>query len=154
MYRILSSMLKHKTWVSECLDSVSKMPNYLGRIFDIFLGHSWSPVFGRSYADGERNNGDILISTLGLVNAIVVPNLTSLPVDLFQPRAEDLNSIIIVDEKFVKGPRLTGGKKYVRVGTFTTSEQLRRWCIETGKVTLPMQIIEVEIIMGGSNTTI
>ena len=76
-------MPKHKTWVLECLDSVSKILNYLGRNFNIFLGYLWSPVFGCSYVDGERNNSDILISTLGLVNANFVPNLTSLPVDLF-----------------------------------------------------------------------
>jgi hypothetical protein len=46
------------------------------------------------------------------------------------------------------------GKKYVRVGTATTNEQFRRWCINEGDVTLPMNIIEVEITFGGSNATI
>ncbi|KIX01633.1 uncharacterized protein Z518_09359 [Rhinocladiella mackenziei CBS 650.93] len=115
--------------------------------------HSWSPVFGRSSRNGE-NNGDILISTLGLVDASILPNFTSLPTDIFQPRAKDLNSIVIVDHNYVQGPKLSGGKKYVRVGTSTTNEQLRRWCIDTAKLTLPMNIIEVEITMGGSNATI
>ncbi|KIW87748.1 uncharacterized protein Z519_11722 [Cladophialophora bantiana CBS 173.52] len=116
--------------------------------------HSWSPVFGRSNKKGGQNNGDILISTLGLIDASILPNLTSLPTDIFQPRAKDLNSIVVVNHTYVKGPQLTGGKKYVRVGTSTTNEQLRRWCIETGKVTMPMNIVEVEITMGGSNATI
>ncbi|KAK4943963.1 hypothetical protein LTR10_016483 [Elasticomyces elasticus] len=116
--------------------------------------HSWSPVFGRSDSKKLGNNGDVLISTLGLVDASVLPNFTSLPGNLFEPRAEDLNSIVVVDNNFVRGPKLTDGKKYVRVGTSTTNEQLRRWCINTGKVTPPMNIIEVEITMGGSNGTI
>ncbi|KAI1626658.1 hypothetical protein EDD37DRAFT_620248 [Exophiala viscosa] len=116
--------------------------------------HSWSPVFGRSNSKKLGNNGDILISTLGLVDASVLPNFTSLPGNLFEPRAKDLNSIVVVDNNFVRGPQLTDGKKYVRVGTSTTNEQLRRWCIDTGKITPPMNIIEVEITMGGSNGTI
>ncbi|KIV95625.1 hypothetical protein PV10_03255 [Exophiala mesophila] len=116
--------------------------------------HSWSPVFGRSHKHKNKNNGDILISTLGLVDATLLPNFTSLPTDLFQPEAKDLNSIVFVDHNYVKGPQLSNGKRYVRVGTSTTNEQLRRWCINAGKVTLPCQIIEVEITMGGSNATI
>ncbi|EXJ56813.1 hypothetical protein A1O7_07157 [Cladophialophora yegresii CBS 114405] len=116
--------------------------------------HSWSPVFGRSDKKHRQTNGDILISTLGLIDASVLPNFTSLPTDIFQPRAKDLNSIVVVDHNYVRGPPLRDGKKYVRVGTSTTNEQLRRWCIKTGKVTMPMNIVEVEITMGGSNATI
>jgi hypothetical protein len=88
------------------------------------------------------------------VDASVLPNFTSLPGDIFEPRAKNLNSILVVNNSFVKGPKLSGGKKYVRMGTSTTNEQLRRWCIDTGKVTLPMNIIEVEITQGGSNAMI
>ncbi|EHY59621.1 hypothetical protein HRR83_001107 [Exophiala dermatitidis] len=120
--------------------------------------HSWSPVFGRSNANSKdaktKSKGDILISSLGLVDASVLPNFTSLPGDIFEPRAKDLNSILVVDHNYVKGPKLSDGKKYVRVGTSTTNEQFRRWCIDTGNVTLPMNIIEVEITMGGANATI
>ena len=137
MYRTLLSIRKPKIQALEYLNSVSKnAPIYLRYIFNFFIGYLQLPVFGRSHIDGERNNGDILISTLGLVNATVVPNFTSLPTALFQPAAKDLNSIIIVDEKFINGPRLTGSKKYMRVGTSITSEQLRRQCIKTSKVTL------------------
>ncbi|KAJ9610462.1 hypothetical protein H2200_005239 [Cladophialophora chaetospira] len=116
--------------------------------------HSWSPVFGRSDKKQKENNGDILISTLGLIDASILPNFTSLPTNIFQPKAKDLNSIVVVDHNYVKGPALKDGKKYVRCGTSTTNEQLRRWCIKTGKVTMPMNIVEVEITMGGSNATI
>jgi hypothetical protein len=120
----------------------------------MFVGHSWSPVFGRKNDKTEVNNGDILISTLSLKNASVLPNLTALPSTIFQSCAKELNSIIIMNHDYVQGPRLSGGKQYVRVGTSTTNEQLRRWCIESGKVTLPCNIIETEITMGGSNATI
>ncbi|KAM5353643.1 hypothetical protein ACJ41O_000293 [Fusarium nematophilum] len=103
---------------------------------------------------GFRNNGDVLISTLTEHNAGVLPNFTSLPSSLFQPKHTELNHIKIVDAADVGGPALEGGKKYVRVGTATTNEQFRRWCIDQGKVTLPMNIIEVEITFGGSNATI
>lgn len=88
------------------------------------------------------------------MDASILPNFTSLPTEIFQPEAKDLNSIMFVNHDYVGGPALANGKRYVRVGTSTTNEQLRRWCIDTGKVTLPLQIIEVEITMGGSNATI
>jgi hypothetical protein len=87
-------------------------------------------------------------------NAGVLPNFTSLPSSLFQPKETELNHIKVVDAAYVGGQALSGGKKYVRVGTATTNEQFRRWCINEGNVTLPMNIIEVEITFGGSNATI
>ncbi|KAJ4165930.1 hypothetical protein NW765_007156 [Fusarium oxysporum] len=116
--------------------------------------HSWAPVFGRNDKMGEKNNGDVLISTLTELNAGVLPNLTSLPSSLFEPKETELNHIKVVDAAYVSGQALGDGKKYVRVGTATTNEQFRRWCINEGNVTLPMNIIEVEITFGGSNATI
>ncbi|KAF5581507.1 hypothetical protein FPANT_8895 [Fusarium pseudoanthophilum] len=117
--------------------------------------HSWAPVFGRSNKDGQSTNGDVLISTLTETNASRLPNLTSVPTNLFQPKNTELNAInIIRDPKFVGAPALKNGRKYVQVGTATTNEKFRRWCIDTGNVTLPMNIIEVEITFGGSNATI
>jgi hypothetical protein len=111
-------------------------------------------LFGRNNKSGQKNNGDVLISTLTERNAGVLPNFTSLPSSLCQPKRTELNDIRVVDASYVGGPQLTGGKKYVRVGTATTNEQFRRWCIDDGHVTLPMNIIEVEITMGGSNAPI
>ena len=108
-------------------------------------------MFGR---EDKTNDGNVLISTLTQENAAVLPNFTSLPSSLFQPKRTELNRISEVAAAFVNGPTLKNGKKYVRVGTSTTNEQFRRWCINEGNVTLPMNIIEVEITMGGSNATI
>ena len=120
---------------------------------EICPGHSWSPVFGRDNKN-QKNNGDVLISTLTERDASVLPNLTSLPSPIFQPEPTMLNCIEEVDAAFVSGPQFSKGKKYVRVGTSTTNEEFRRWCIKDGKVTLPVNIIEVEISMGGNNATI
>lgn len=120
---------------------------------DSITGHSWSPVFGRDNRFGQTNNGDVLISTLTEHNAGVLPNLTSLPTGLFQPRETELNRIDFRTGADVHGPDLQDGKRYVRVGTATTNEQFRRWCL-TNNVTLPINIIEVEITFGGSNATI
>ncbi|KAG5791799.1 hypothetical protein H9Q69_009136 [Fusarium xylarioides] len=117
--------------------------------------HSWAPVFGRSNKAGQSTNGDVLISTLTETNASKLPNLTSVPTNLFQPKDTELNAInVITDPRFVGAPALKNGRKYVQVGTATTNEKFRRWCINTGNVTLPMNIIEVEITFGGSNATI
>ncbi|KAI1288717.1 hypothetical protein F5Y03DRAFT_379446 [Xylaria venustula] len=117
--------------------------------------HSWAPVFGRNDIKGPKNNGDVLISTLSKRDATVLPNFISLPTGFFQPKRTELNRIRVVDAAYVGAQKpLTGGKKYVRVGTATTNEQFRRWCIDEGNVTLPINIIEVEITFGGSNATI
>ena len=42
----------------------------------------------------------------------------------------------------------------VRVGCAVTNERLRRWSIKNGKVTIPYNVIMVEITLGGSNAPI
>lgn len=111
-------------------------------------------MFGRDQKKDQKNNGDVLISTLTERNADVLENFTSLPSSPFQPKQTELNHISEVDATFVNGPDLNHGKKYVRVGTSTTNEEFRRWCIDEGNVTLPLNISEVAITMGGSNATI
>ncbi|KAF4448372.1 hypothetical protein F53441_8180 [Fusarium austroafricanum] len=100
--------------------------------------HSWAPVFGRNNKTGQSTNGDVLISTLTETNASRLPNLTSVPTNLFQPKDTELNAInVITDPKFVGAPALKNGKKYVQVGTATTNEKFRRWCINTGNAIPP-----------------
>ena len=47
-----------------------------------------------------------------------------------------------------------GDKALVKVGSATTNEQLRSWCINHELVTLPLNVIMVEITVGGSNAPI
>ncbi|KAG2420123.1 hypothetical protein HFD88_004923 [Aspergillus terreus] len=104
--------------------------------------HSWSPVFA-------RDKGCILISTLSLHQAAQLPNVESLdplcPI-LFGDKPTSLNSITEV------GPvKEDPTKSLVRVGCATTNEQFRYWCVESKRVTLPLNVIMVEITFGGSN---
>lgn len=103
--------------------------------------HSWSPIFGR--------NGQIAISTLGIHRSTKLPNIESVT-QFFYPETE-LNSITMISK-----PE-KGKKRLVRVGTAVTNEKLRRWC-NTQKLdaqsTMPMNVIMVEITLGGSNAPI
>ncbi|KAI2618800.1 hypothetical protein GGR54DRAFT_143355 [Hypoxylon sp. NC1633] len=105
--------------------------------------HSWSPVFGK--------NGQIIVSTLGLRQATLLPNTESLPGSQFFVRGTELNSI-----NFVREPQ-KGQKRLVRVGTAVTNQMFRRWCNEQkleAASTLPLNVIMVEITFGGSNAPI
>jgi len=95
-------------------------------------GHSWAPVFGQA-------KGGIIISTVDLHDATTQLNTVSLPLAL--PAETELTKIELVDE--VKG--------WVKVGSGVTNEQLRRWCNAAGKLTLPLNVIMVEITAGGAN---
>ncbi|KAI1381806.1 hypothetical protein F4677DRAFT_451859 [Hypoxylon crocopeplum] len=105
--------------------------------------HSWSPVFG--------SNGQIIISTLGLRKATMLPNFESLPGSQYFVRGTELNSI-----NFMGEPQ-KGQKRLVRVGTAVTNQMFRRWCNEQkldAASTLPLNVIMVEITFGGSNAPI
>ncbi|KAI9708518.1 MAG: hypothetical protein M1820_003980 [Bogoriella megaspora] len=104
--------------------------------------HSWAPIFGRN--DG---NGQIIISVLNLSAATKLPNITALPLPESKPT--ELESIEIV-----KGKTTNPGNYLVRVGCATTNERLRRWCVEHNKVTIPFNVIMVEMTLGGSNAPI
>ena len=135
-----------------CLGTVSLHLDYgINLLISELLGHSWAPVFGR---DNQQNNGNIMISMLSEITAGLLPNLSSLPTSLFQDETNALKSIDKVEPGHVNGLALTDGKQYVRVGAATTNERFRRWCLTEGRVTLPMNIIEVEISMGGANAPI
>lgn len=105
--------------------------------------HSWSPIYGK--------NGQILISTLDLHKATVLPNIESLPDSEIGDCPTELNAITFQDT-----PK-AGKNRLVRVGTAVTNQQLRRWCnSQEGNLasTLPLNAIIVEITLGGSNAPI
>ena len=108
-------------------------------------GHSWSPAFA-------RNKNCILISVLDLERASAQVNtesLSAVSTKWFGEASSELNRITDL------GPwEKDKSKTLVRVGCATTNEQLRRWCIQRGSVTLPLNVIMVEITFGGSNAPI
>lgn len=114
-------------------------------------GHSWSPIFGR---DTSENKKFILISTLTLDRAVLntdpksgdLGNTESL--GTWSNVKTELNDIQIVPGSVHQG------KCLVRLGCAVTNEQLRRWCIDNKLYTLPLNVIMVEITIGGSNAPI
>ncbi|KAL8398453.1 hypothetical protein RB596_005832 [Gaeumannomyces avenae] len=100
--------------------------------------HSWAPIFGR--------DKQILISLLPLAEVEMIPNVTALP--LPQAPSTELESIEIVKDGI---PRVSGNV-LVRVGVSTTNERLRRWCVQRNrKYTYPLNVIMVEMTVGGTN---
>ena len=95
---------------------------------------------------------NILISTLDLHTASALPNTESLKAVFpfeHDSKATNLNRIEYVEKMFKIGePTL------IRVGCATTNEQLRSWCISNRYHTLPLNVIMVEITLGGSNAPI
>lgn len=45
----------------------------------------------------------------------------------------------------------TVGNALVRIGVSTTNERLRRWCVDNGQYTIPLNSIMVEMTIGGTN---
>ncbi|KAK4665455.1 hypothetical protein QC763_401910 [Podospora pseudopauciseta] len=105
--------------------------------------HSWAPIFGRQ--------GQITISLLSLAEATRIPNFTAmskaLPEWLF--RKTELQTLEVVS-----GTPRVKGNVLVRIGASATNEQLRRWCIENNKYSYPLNVIMVEMTVGGTNAPI
>ncbi|KAF8208699.1 hypothetical protein K438DRAFT_1961273 [Mycena galopus ATCC 62051] len=98
--------------------------------------HSWSPIFGR--------DKQILISLLPLHEVEIIPNLTALALPESAPN--ELQTIEIV-----KGTPRTKGNVLVRVGVSTTNERLRRWCVQNKQWSYSINVIMVEMTIGGTN---
>jgi hypothetical protein len=60
-----------------------------------------------------------------------------------------------IDEVTTVGERMPPPHKaFCKIGAGTTNEQFRKWCFENKKVSLPFNVIMVEITFGGSNAPI
>jgi len=90
---------------------------------------------------------------VNLHTATKIPNLASLsflPLNWDNPKPGDLTDISFVKPESIK----LGQNALVRVGCAVTNELLRLWCLAKKLVTLPMNVIMVEITLGGSNAPI
>jgi hypothetical protein len=105
--------------------------------------HSWAPIFGRQ--------GQITISLLSLAEATKIPNFTALS-KILPNWLLDKNELQSIE--VVSGTPRVKGNALVRVGVSTTNEQLRRWCVENNKYTYPLNVIMVEMTVGGTNAPI
>jgi hypothetical protein len=78
-----------------------------------------------------------------------LPNFLALDVVPLPPPNE-LETIDVIPNT----PKLSARVKdntLVRVGVSCTNERLRRWCVESNKYTLPLNVIMVEMTLGGTN---
>ncbi|KAK4642338.1 hypothetical protein QC761_0083510 [Podospora bellae-mahoneyi] len=105
--------------------------------------HSWAPIFGRQ--------GQITISLLSLAEATKIPNFTALSKVLpeWLLHKNELQTLEVVSG----APRVKGNA-LVRIGASTTNEQLRRWCVKNNKYSYPLNVIMVEMTIGGTNAPI
>lgn len=76
-----------------------------------------------------------------------LPNFTALSKALPESKPNDLETIEIVKDGKPRMP----GNALVRIGVSTTNERLRRWCVENNKYTYPLNVIMVEMTVGGTN---
>jgi len=83
---------------------------------------------------------------LPIDTASKLPNTASLA--LPEPSLNELQTIDLVR------PPSPDGRQLVHLGCGVTNERLRRFCVKHGKVTMPMNVIVVEITICGSNAPI
>lgn len=84
---------------------------------------------------------------LGIRTVTQLPNLTAQPWTLAAPK--DLEQISAPG-----GDPRTPGNTLVCIRCAATNERLRQWCITNKTCTIPLNVIMVEITIGGSNTPI
>ncbi|RPA80545.1 FAD-binding domain-containing protein [Ascobolus immersus RN42] len=104
--------------------------------------HTWTDMYS---ADGE-----IFVSMLDLKTATAVPDASSILPSKQHPDNEF--KVIELAEEDVSG---SGGKKRLaRIGAAVTNEEFRRWSVAGDHWTLPLNVVMVEITLGGSNVPI
>src|SRR6202035_2239314 len=91
------------------------------------------------------NDSDILISLLPLDTAVDLPSIEG----IFLPGAGLLQQI-----QPLPGTEDDQGNVQCKIGTATTNDQFREWCLAksggNNRWTLPLNVIMVEITIGGS----
>jgi hypothetical protein len=103
--------------------------------------HTWSDLYS--------GDGEVLISLLPLRVVTELP-AEEPPIDPYN-ELQGIGVVGTIDECGVT-------KALCKIGTATTNEQFRRWCLDPGggnlKWTVPLNVIMVEITWGGSNAPI
>ncbi len=101
--------------------------------------HSWSPTFSET--------GQIFVSLLNLKQVTETPDASSLGPSHVVTTGNELKIIELAPESLSSDPK----KRLVRVGVSVTNEEFRRWALANGAWTLPMDVILVEVTIGGVN---
>ncbi|GME42994.1 putative FAD-binding type 2 protein [Neofusicoccum parvum] len=99
--------------------------------------HSWSPIFSQA--------NEILVSFVNLEQVTTLPDPMSLePGDYTGEGVPDLKTIEL-------GTQLSATKRLCRVGAAVTNEDFRRWAVANNVWALPVDVILVEVTIGGVN---
>jgi hypothetical protein len=99
--------------------------------------HSWSNIFSQ--------DNEIFISLLDLHQATTIPDIISVLPGQFNPsNGNQLRTIELKEHN-------NEGKRLCRVGVSVTNEDFRRWAIENDAWSLPVDVILVEVTIGGVN---
>ncbi|MCJ1290300.1 hypothetical protein MMC34_001836 [Xylographa carneopallida] len=101
--------------------------------------HSWSPLFSE--------DGQILVSLLNLKQVTEIPDPTSLEPTPVSEKNNELKTIELAPSSLQGLPE----KRLVRVGVSVTNEEFRRWAVANNSWSLPMDVILVEVTIGGVN---
>ncbi|KAK8034257.1 hypothetical protein PG993_009252 [Apiospora rasikravindrae] len=102
--------------------------------------HSWSPIFS------QDNN--ILVSFVELTQVTSIPDAMSLqPGDFTGAMVPGLSEFKTIELKEQLGPK----KRLCRIGAGVTNEDFRRWAIANDTWAMPVDVILVEVTIGGVN---
>ncbi|KAK8012820.1 hypothetical protein PG991_010195 [Apiospora marii] len=102
--------------------------------------HSWSPIFSQG--------NDVLVSFVNLTQVTSLPDAMSIQPGTFTgmvgPNISELKTIELKEQL---GPK----KRLCRIGAGVTNEDFRRWALENKTWALPVDVILVEVTIGGVN---
>jgi hypothetical protein len=94
---------------------------------------------------GFLQDNEILISLLGIHQVTVLPDPMSITPGQFDPCAGDELRTIQLKEQFSES------KRRCRAGVSVTNEDFRRWAVSNNQWSLPVDVILVEVTVGGVN---
>ncbi|KAF2144536.1 uncharacterized protein K452DRAFT_245458 [Aplosporella prunicola CBS 121167] len=102
--------------------------------------HSWAPIFSQ--------NNEIFVSLLSTEQVTAMPDPTSIIPGPFPGHGTNELKTIELKEQLSKDKRLC------RVGVAVTNEEFRRWAVANKSWALPVDVILVEVTIGGVNAPI
>ncbi|KAI5792562.1 hypothetical protein DFH27DRAFT_485502 [Peziza echinospora] len=104
--------------------------------------HTWTDMYS---ADNE-----VLVSMLDIETVTTIPDPTSLEKTAEFPG----NELKVIELEPTDVPGSGGKKRLVRIGAAVTNEELRRWSVANDAWSMAVNVIMVEITLGGSNVPI
>ncbi|KAG0134130.1 hypothetical protein HOY82DRAFT_638395 [Tuber indicum] len=101
--------------------------------------HTWVSMYSQ--------DGEIFVSMLDLETATSIPD----PSSLLPSKDYTGNEFKVIELETHDVPKSGGKKRLVRIGAAVTNEDFRRWAIANNAWAIPLNVVMVEITLGGSN---